>query len=116
MGGERVCDGEILGHVGGPWYRPWRRQCGGWKKQRGRYEVRGYLGKSGSRTSGERHGQGAEWTHHLHMTIVFPTARQGEVVGERKHKECCTVSEGGWQERHGGIVDYRRAPDEKERS
>ena len=49
------------------------------------------------------------------MTVI-PVERQGVVVGERKHKECCVVGEGGWQERHDGIVDYRKALGKKERS
>ena len=68
------------------------------------------------RTSGEKRGQGSEWTHRLRMTIVFLTARQGEVVGGRKRKECCVVGEGGRQERCGGIVGYQKVLDEKERS
>ena len=50
------------------------------------------------------------------MMIVFPTVRQGGVVGEWRRKECCAVGEEGQQEIRDGIVDYRRALDEKERS
>ena len=50
------------------------------------------------------------------MTTVIPVERQGVVVGEQKHKECCVVGEGGRQERRGEIVDYQRVLDEKERS
>ena len=49
------------------------------------------------------------------MTVVL-VERQGAVVGERKHKECCVVSEGGWQERHGGIIGYQKVLGVKERS
>ena len=49
------------------------------------------------------------------MTVIL-VERQGVVVGERKRKECCAVSEGGQQERHGGIIDYQKVLGGKERS
>ena len=49
------------------------------------------------------------------MTVV-PVERRGAVVGEQRCKECCIVGEGGWQERYDGIVGYRKALGEKERS
>ena len=50
------------------------------------------------------------------MTTVFPIEQQEVVVGERKRKECCVVDEGEQQERHSGIIDYRKVLGEKERS
>ena len=50
------------------------------------------------------------------MMTVFPIGRQGAVVGGWKHRECCIVSEGERQERHGGIADCRKVLGEKERS
>ena len=38
------------------------------------------------------------------------------VVGEWKHKECCVVNKGEWQERHSGIIGCRKVLGEKERS
>ena len=49
------------------------------------------------------------------MTAV-PVEQLGVVVGEWKCKEYCVVSEGGRWGRHGGIIDYRKALGEKERS
>ena len=116
MGRERVCDDEILGRVGGPWYHPWQRRCGGWKTQCGRRGSRGCLSRFGSKTNGEKHGQDFGWTYHLRTAIAAPTLRQGKVVGGRRHKECCVVGGEGRQERRDEIVDYRKGLGGKERS
>ena len=50
------------------------------------------------------------------MMTVVPVEQQGAVVGERKCKECCVVSEGGQQEKHSGIVGCQKVLGVKERN
>ena len=50
------------------------------------------------------------------MMTAFPIEQQEVAVGEQKHKECCVVSEGGWQGKYDGTIDYRKVLGEKERS
>ena len=48
--------------------------------------------------------------------IVFLVGRQGVVVEERKHRECCVVVEEGRQGKPDGTVDCQKVLGEKGRS